>query len=371
MVISAHALSGAAILGDGMLGAQQRLNDFVYDVARADDLDAFRHAVCLGLGTVVASDLASYTEIRLGADDAVALTDHPVARMPEITTRLARFAHQHPLITRSSDGAETISDYLTVRRFHALDLYCEVYRLLDAEDQIAINLPRRGDTVVGLAMNRSRRGFGRRDRETLDQLRPVLARAYRRAHARERAISRLAELDQPLDPDVGVIVLDHTLRIDFVSDTARGLVPTYLSGRGGRLGDGVLAWLGSGLERLAVQRAEGRLEICRVSGGTEEPVVLELHHVPAAAPRARLTERQRELMALVAEGASNAEISTRLGISERTVANHLGAVYARLGVGSRTAAMHALGLSHPHPSSTARSASASVTGARQANRSQT
>jgi DNA-binding CsgD family transcriptional regulator len=52
----------------------------------------------------------------------------------------------------------------------------------------------------------------------------------------------------------------------------------------------------------------------------------------------RLTPRQREVMAFVTRGATNAQIAGRLQISEKTVAKHLEHVYEALGVGNRTAA---------------------------------
>jgi DNA-binding CsgD family transcriptional regulator len=50
-----------------------------------------------------------------------------------------------------------------------------------------------------------------------------------------------------------------------------------------------------------------------------------------------LTARQREIAALASEGLTNRQIADRLVLSIRTVANHLGAVYERLGVGDRAA----------------------------------
>jgi DNA-binding CsgD family transcriptional regulator len=52
-----------------------------------------------------------------------------------------------------------------------------------------------------------------------------------------------------------------------------------------------------------------------------------------------LTLRQRELMHLVAEGCTNAQVGRRLGVSEGTVRRHLENIYARLQVSSRTAAV--------------------------------
>lgn len=49
-----------------------------------------------------------------------------------------------------------------------------------------------------------------------------------------------------------------------------------------------------------------------------------------------LSGREREVVRLVVDGASNDEIGTRLGISSRTVESHLRRLFERLGVASRT-----------------------------------
>ena len=57
---------------------------------------------------------------------------------------------------------------------------------------------------------------------------------------------------------------------------------------------------------------------------------------------ARLTRREREVLVLVAEGLTNAEIGTRLWISAGTVRRHLENVFAKLEVHTRTAAVREL-----------------------------
>jgi DNA-binding NarL/FixJ family response regulator len=52
-----------------------------------------------------------------------------------------------------------------------------------------------------------------------------------------------------------------------------------------------------------------------------------------------LTEREREVLRLVASGANNAEIAESLYVSERTVKGHISAIFAKLGVRDRPAAI--------------------------------
>jgi len=52
-----------------------------------------------------------------------------------------------------------------------------------------------------------------------------------------------------------------------------------------------------------------------------------------------LTRREREVVMLVAEGLTNAQIAERLWISPGTVRRHLESVFSKLGVHTRTAAV--------------------------------
>jgi DNA-binding NarL/FixJ family response regulator len=56
---------------------------------------------------------------------------------------------------------------------------------------------------------------------------------------------------------------------------------------------------------------------------------------------AGLTSREAEVLALLAEGLRNTEIADRLFLTPKTVSHHLSAIYAKLGVSTRTEAARA------------------------------
>jgi NarL family two-component system response regulator YdfI len=62
-----------------------------------------------------------------------------------------------------------------------------------------------------------------------------------------------------------------------------------------------------------------------------------LHHDLASGPT--LSNREREILALLADGLGNKQIAARLGISTNTVKTHLELLFEKLGVSSRAEAV--------------------------------
>jgi len=98
-------------------------------------------------------------------------------------------------------------------------------------------------------------------------------------------------------------------------------------------------------ERLAAaHRARGDLARAAAAEATAVAIYTRLGAAPDLArlvPRERpggLTDRELEVLRLVATGASNQDVAAALTISRKTVSRHLANIFTKLGVSSRTAA---------------------------------
>lgn len=127
-------------------------------------------------------------------------------------------------------------------------------------------------------------------------------------------------------PDTAVVVLTMHADTDLV-DRARA------AGAAGYLlkdasSDEVIAAVRGALQGRKVMSA-GIRDAAPALDGRDEPAGLD-HH---------LTERQLQILQMLADGCTPAEVAERLHIAPKTVRNHLSAIYAELGVGSRSQAI--------------------------------
>jgi DNA-binding CsgD family transcriptional regulator len=93
--------------------------------------------------------------------------------------------------------------------------------------------------------------------------------------------------------------------------------------------------------RASEMRAAGRAQAARALCQGATTPALALAQGPDEL--ALLTRREREVVSLAGRGVPNREIAAQLGLSVRTVANHLNRAYAKLGVSGR-AEVHDLNL---------------------------
>jgi DNA-binding NarL/FixJ family response regulator len=87
-----------------------------------------------------------------------------------------------------------------------------------------------------------------------------------------------------------------------------------------------------------VHQLVGALRTVATGGSVVDPIVVEeliaARRVVADSPLASLTEREREVLAAMAEGLSNAAIAARTFASERTVEKHINTIFSKLQIGT-------------------------------------
>ena len=121
-------------------------------------------------------------------------------------------------------------------------------------------------------------------------------------------------------PEIGVLVLSHYLE----SRYAMQLLEAFPERTGYLLKDRVsdIAMLADALRRIA----EGE---CVVDPTIDARLVARREN---AGPLAQITEREREVLALMAEGHANRAIAKRLFLSPKTVEGHVGHIFLKLGI---------------------------------------
>ena len=123
-------------------------------------------------------------------------------------------------------------------------------------------------------------------------------------------------------PRTGVVVLSHYVEPEY----ALALLEKGASGRGYLLKERV-----SDVEQLV----EAIKEVAR-GGSVIDPAVVEAlvqaQKRQHASPLAELTQRELQVLELVAQGRNNAGIAGQLFLSERAVEKHINAIFSKLGV---------------------------------------
>lgn len=165
------------------------------------------------------------------------------------------------------------------------------------------------------------------------------------------AVRRVLELD----PDVVLMDLqmphlngiDATRELRTVSPRTAVLALTMLDGDeavGAALRAGASGFLLKGADRAEIERAitdvaGGAIVIGHGAADRMRTWLAAAGGVPPALPFPELTAREREVLDLVARGLTNTAIARRLMLSEKTVRNNVSNVFAKLGVGNRSAAV--------------------------------
>jgi two-component system, NarL family, response regulator LiaR len=107
----------------------------------------------------------------------------------------------------------------------------------------------------------------------------------------------------------------------------------------GALQAGAIGYLMKNVSGAELAQAIRSAHAGRMTLSHEATAVLMQSANPVAAPGEILSEREREVLTLMVEGLSNAEIAEKLVISSSTVKYHTGNIFNKLGVNSRVEAV--------------------------------
>jgi DNA-binding CsgD family transcriptional regulator len=234
--------------------------------------------------------------------------------------------------SRQSFAAVKFSDVVSRRELYRTLTYKLVFEPLGLKDCIELRLRIGRRRIAKFGFDRTGRDFTARDRAVLDALNPHLVQLLRAAETRLRLRAALALHESTR---AAVVLLEADGRVDFASSAARELLERYFGESGAQLPAPLASWLrgrrpGATSEPLRVDVGDCCLKVDSVDGAL---LLEEQRRLP------RLTEREWEILDLVAEGRTNAEIAERLWVSPGTVRRHLENIYAKLGVHTRTAAV--------------------------------
>jgi DNA-binding NarL/FixJ family response regulator len=121
-------------------------------------------------------------------------------------------------------------------------------------------------------------------------------------------------------PDLGVLLLSQAVETHFASQ----LLERHAERFGYLLKDRV----------IDVTTLTDALRTIAGGGTVLDPEIVRhlMRRVSAADPLASLTERERDVLALMAEGRSNSAIADRLTVTLKTVESHIANIFSKLGL---------------------------------------
>jgi DNA-binding CsgD family transcriptional regulator len=318
----------------------QGMVEFFGEASSIDGPDPFPRPLLESLRRLVPSDQVVYDELDRVRETVLweeifpGETDGPEEPSYWDLREQHPVCHHHELA--GDFRALKLSDFLTRSELRRTEIYCDWFHPWGVEYQMSVGLEAPLSHTKVFLFNRSEgRDYNERDRAVLDFLRPHLANLYDAAQARRRAAQALSLLEEA---EAGLVIVDRAGRIEHATPEALRLLPAYFRDYRGRLPEEISRWLLEQRQALSPEplRVEGEEQslLVRLVGGA-----LFLEEERVAPP---LTEREREILELVAAGKTNAEIAETIWIAPGTVRKHLENVYEKLGVHSRTAAVATL-----------------------------
>ena len=348
------------------------LNRAIGDMYAARDRESFYRAVFDSLREIIPSDHSSFTDMNSQTHRILKIIprseDHTNV-VKQLADVFQAHSQSHPLMPHCLSGdVVKVTDFVSKERFKDTAIHTDFYRHLATDSQISFALPLSQNTLTLFTLSRSVSDFSERDRLVLMLLRSHMITAMR----------NVLELDQlRLERDLlqkgaetgrqAAILFQYDGMIICISFFAKELLAQYFGvslQEGDTLPGSLLQWVTAELPAFGgatvrmpsagvpqrVERApldfekEGRRLTIRllndmVTGDqilfmTEKPLLTSSQLVH----QFNLSRREADVVLLLSQGKTNAEIAIILGMSKRTAEKHLERIFAKLGVETRTAA---------------------------------
>lgn len=339
--------------------------DVLQELYAQTELDALRGLMLRLVSRLVPNEWASFNEfartdyrsiVNIRIPDAVEIQ----ARAPGLLASIQEHPAMKPGLVGSL-SARTISDFLPWRDFQQTRIFNEYYRHVGVRHQLFFNFDGGQGAWRGIALNRKHRDFSDRDRSVLSLVSPH----FKQAHAIAARMERLHLIgsvlsNPPVTAAETILILRADDRIESLSEPARNWIQNHW---GVALTEGALppeilrqwmrrekmvrpqsATLAEPRPPLQLSGATGLIAVHFVANDADGGTILFLRSAAQTSPVSQskfpgLTLRENEVLHWIAQGKSNPEIATILGLSVRTVYKHVENLFAKMGVESRAQAM--------------------------------
>jgi len=333
---------------------------FIAECYKLRNFDDFAKHVVSALAKLIPAEHVTYNEMDPQQEKSRNHVNTPELASPAAACLWEQHMHDHPVlahIVRTGDcRAIRISDLWSQRQLRARGLYTDFYRNLGIEDALCFNLSYQPPQVVGIGLHRSRR-FSDRERLIADFVRPHILQAWLNAKLVSRTQCQLQLVNQGMESlRSAIIVCTAECQVQFITALARRYVAEYFEvsqGLDHHLPDELLRWVEHQIAQLSpddvpaarlplvLEKRSKRLVVRLLSNPGANLLLLEEEVTTSDAAvlaTLGLTRREAEVLSWVAQGKTNSDIGSILGLNPSTVKKHLEHIFQKLGVETRTAA---------------------------------
>jgi DNA-binding CsgD family transcriptional regulator len=343
---------------------QKRVLDFVRESCAIRDpepIENFFGSMVGALSRMVPCLHVTYNEVNPVTMEFSNIGSTPESNGPKVEKLLELYLREHPWLIRymvTGDGqAGRVSDCLSRRQFHDTSLYGGFYRQYDIEDDLCLIASGEAPQPAAIVWHSDRR-FTDRELSMAYLVQPFIIQAIQNARMISRLHGQAKMLERGLEAAcAGVIDCDAEGRVRLITALARQYLTEYFGERKGldrQLPQELLGWMRRQYALLhqndlaparlpfAVQKGGNRLTVRMQSSDGASLLVLEemtSGREMAACADHSLSQREREVLAWVAQGKTNSAIAAILGMSPQTAKKHMEHILHKMGVENRTAAV--------------------------------